>query len=622
MLQKQREQQQQGQPQVPNSQPQVPNSQPQVPNLQPQVPNSQPQVPNLQPQVQPRPGITPPVSQSATTKGEQGKVPPQKPYRPQGAAAPTTLHSAQYVAQTPTTQPKPAAKPQQAAPSHPGGVKHAAPGPTHSTAPSIGQIVSGGMLPQQLQPQQQQLRSKSQQAVVQQDVKRLKIQPPLNPAPVPASATSSAETGITSVAGINVGKVAQQGGTAPDKQNTTPKQIPFHPNQVGSTDAMPRLGVGPSVGAHPIPAPKKRSTDGPAQGQLTSQPTLKKSKQPTGVKSPGLKVQEDHTLINSFSIEQIEKHVASLNSGLHIPLVKLKAKAGEVLKTLQSHQHAWVFNSPVDPVELALPDYFQIIKRPMDLGTIKKRLENGCYHSIDDFKVDSVLTFDNAMLYNQEGSVVHNMAKEMKAVFMVEWEKMMKVLHQEEDEKRKNGEACSLCGCEKLLFEPPVFYCNGLNCPNPGKRIRRNSYFYVSANQQYHWCHQCWGELSEKPIEMADVTVKKHDLTKKKNDEVHEESWVQCDTCERWIHQICALFNTRQNKDQRSEYICPTCTVEKRRARGEEKGVSRTPMAEDLPRTNLSEWLEGNVRSKMAKTFDALAREKSKQEVCACSVLQ
>jgi len=74
----------------------------------------------------------------------------------------------------------------------------------------------------------------------------------------------------------------------------------------------------------------------------------------------GPKPQEDHTLINTFTIEQIETHIASLSTGLNVPPAKIKIKCGEVLKTLQNHQHAWVFNSPVDPVELGLPDYFQV----------------------------------------------------------------------------------------------------------------------------------------------------------------------------------------------------------------------------------------------------------------------
>jgi len=102
------------------------------------------------------------------------------------------------------------------------------------------------------------------------------------------------------------------------------------------------------------------------------------------------------------------------------PPSKLKVKCLKVLKGLQSHQHGWVFNSPVDPVELGLPDYFEVIKRPMDLGTIKKRLENGSYHELNGFKGDVNLTFDNAMLYNPKGSVVWNMAKELKDKFCVD----------------------------------------------------------------------------------------------------------------------------------------------------------------------------------------------------------
>jgi len=330
-------------------------------------------------------------------------------------------------------------------------------------------------------------------------------------------------------------------------------------------------------------------------------------------KHTGPKPQEDHTLINCFSIEQIETHIESLNKGLQLNPQRLKTKCLDVHKVLQSHQHAWVFNSPVDPVELGLPDYFEVIKRPMDLGSIKKRLENGCYHAIEDFHVDVNITFDNAMLYNPEGSVVWNMAKEMKTKFEQDYEQLIRQLNAEEEIKRKKGDSCLLCGCEKLLFEPPVFYCNGLSCPS--KRIRRNSYYFVGVNNQYHWCHQCFAELKDNQLlELGDVSLKKETLTKKKNDEVHEESWVQCDQCERWIHQICGLFNTRQNKDQRSEYTCPRCTIAERQKNNSTECTSSTPMAEDLPRTKLSERLENHVRIKVDAYFGNIAKEKSASE--------
>lgn len=48
------------------------------------------------------------------------------------------------------------------------------------------------------------------------------------------------------------------------------------------------------------------------------------------------------------------------------------------------------------------------------------------------------------------------------------------------------GESCVLCGCEKLHFEPPLYYCNGTGCNSA--RIRRNSHFYTGGRNQYHWC--------------------------------------------------------------------------------------------------------------------------------------
>jgi len=394
--------------------------------------------------------------------------------------------------------------------------------------------------------------------------------------------------------------VAAPGAAALPPQQISSQRVAYAPKQ----QPMPKQpGVAPVVAPQSkvcLPVPPATGVKY-ANGQVITP------------KFTGPKPQEDHTLINCFSVEQIETHIESLNKGLQLSPAKLKANCLEVLKVLQSHQHGWVFNSPVDPVELGLPDYFEVIKQPMDLGTIRKKLENGCYHSLDDFHNHVQITFDNAMLYNPEGSVVYNMANEMKTKFIQDFENLMQQLNAEEDAKRRNGEACSLCGCEKLLFEPPVFYCNGTNCPS--KRIRRNSYYYVGGNNQYHWCHQCFGDLKDgQLIELADVSIRKEQLTKKKNDETHEESWVQCDRCERWVHQICALFNTRQNKDQRSEFACPRCTIEERKKTGRLEATSSTPMAEDLQRTKLSEFVEGHVRKKMDEHFKKLAEEKVQKD--------
>jgi E1A/CREB-binding protein len=453
-------------------------------------------------------------------------------------------------------------------------------------------------------------------------------------APVTAAAivTTTSTTPLTSISGtISSAPVTEY---APSTISATASVEPASKKRRTSTGgALAPAPVGFQGAAMPLPQATSSGivsaggTVGLAPAKPSGQPNLIAGKPQVAAvpgiafsngqvimpKHTGPKPQEDHTLINCFSVEQIEKHIASLNNGLVLPPTKLKAKCHEILKTLQMHQHAWVFNTPVDPVELGLPDYFQVIKNPMDLGTVRKKLENGVYTKLEQFEAHVNLTFDNAMLYNPEGSVVYNMAKDMKAKFIQDWSKLIALLNAEEEVKRRNGEACLLCGCEKLLFEPPVFYCNGMNCPS--KRIRRNSYYYVAGNNQYHWCHLCFQEIREgATLDLGDMSIKKESLVKKKNDEVHEESWVQCDRCERWVHQICALFNTRQNKDQRSEYACPQCTVIERKKKGNLGPTSSTPMAEDLPRTTLSEFLENHVRSKVDEFIEQQAIEKSRTE--------
>ena len=361
-----------------------------------------------------------------------------------------------------------------------------------------------------------------------------------------------------------------------------------------------------------MPSSETKSADKPSSAAEITPKAQVKPESPTPKPTPG-KSNADRSLLKSFAIEELEVHLASLNRQTQLPPSKLKSKCLEVLKGLQTHQHGWVFNVPVDPVELGLPDYFDIIKKPMDLGTIHKKLDAGAYHDIETFQADTNLTFDNAMTYNEEGSVVYDMAKELKTKFEADFKKLLAQLETEDKERRQNERACTLCGCEKLLFEPPVFFCNGMNCQST--RIRRNSHFYVGGNNQYFWCNQCYNELDDKiPIELVDMTITKADLKKKKNDEVHEESWVQCDSCERWVHQICGLFNTRQNKEHHSEYFCPQCLLEKRKENTTQQ-LPRPLGAEDLPRTALSEWLEQNIEKRVAQKKRELAAEKAEVEV-------
>ncbi|VVB08162.1 unnamed protein product [Arabis nemorensis] len=104
----------------------------------------------------------------------------------------------------------------------------------------------------------------------------------------------------------------------------------------------------------------------------------------------------------------------------------LSSQCFALLRLLREHQLGWLFNKPVDPVKLKIPDYFSVISKPMDLGTIKSKLLKSAYSSADEFADDVRLTFSNAMFYNPPENLVHKVAKELNEIFEVRWESLKK----------------------------------------------------------------------------------------------------------------------------------------------------------------------------------------------------
>ena len=92
----------------------------------------------------------------------------------------------------------------------------------------------------------------------------------------------------------------------------------------------------------------------------------------------------------------------------------------EVLRELFSKRHAacaWPFYKPVDAKALGLHDYFDIIKQPMDLGTVKSKMDGRKYSTAAEFASDVRLIFQNCFDYNPVTHDVVGMAKKLKQVF-------------------------------------------------------------------------------------------------------------------------------------------------------------------------------------------------------------
>ncbi|KAF5102710.1 hypothetical protein D0Z00_000202 [Geotrichum galactomycetum] len=97
---------------------------------------------------------------------------------------------------------------------------------------------------------------------------------------------------------------------------------------------------------------------------------------------------------------------------------------GSVLKELMSKRHetfSFPFLEPVDPVALNCPDYFKIIKEPMDLSTISTKYNTNHYENAHEFEADVRLMLRNCYKFNPEGSPVNLMGHRLEALFDKKW---------------------------------------------------------------------------------------------------------------------------------------------------------------------------------------------------------
>lgn len=78
---------------------------------------------------------------------------------------------------------------------------------------------------------------------------------------------------------------------------------------------------------------------------------------------------------------------------------------------------AWIFYEPIDAKVLGLDDYHSVVKHPMDLSTVRYRLNANLYANAADFARDVRLIFYNTYLYTSPGHICYDMAKELQVIF-------------------------------------------------------------------------------------------------------------------------------------------------------------------------------------------------------------
>ncbi|KAF8313144.1 Bromodomain-containing protein [Clavulina sp. PMI_390] len=83
-----------------------------------------------------------------------------------------------------------------------------------------------------------------------------------------------------------------------------------------------------------------------------------------------------------------------------------------LLTELKKNEASWPFIAPVNTDEVT--DYLDVIKYPMDLGTMETKLERDQYPDIEGFIADARLIFTNCKAYNHEASQYTRLAIRME----------------------------------------------------------------------------------------------------------------------------------------------------------------------------------------------------------------
>uniref|UniRef100_A0A7S4AEH9 Bromo domain-containing protein n=1 Tax=Pseudo-nitzschia australis TaxID=44445 RepID=A0A7S4AEH9_9STRA len=105
------------------------------------------------------------------------------------------------------------------------------------------------------------------------------------------------------------------------------------------------------------------------------------------------------------------------------------------------------FSEPVDPVALNIPTYLQVIKEPMDLRTLNRKMEGNDVKSPEEFARLCRLIFENAVMFNVDPShSVHQAARTLLILFNQKYrdiERQVANLRRvgiQEDSKGKKGD--------------------------------------------------------------------------------------------------------------------------------------------------------------------------------------
>ncbi|NXD08196.1 BRD7 protein, partial [Nothocercus nigrocapillus] len=127
-----------------------------------------------------------------------------------------------------------------------------------------------------------------------------------------------------------------------------------------------------------------------------------------------LELPQEKTLTSTLSKQEVMFPTLSHSTfpfGLEVEQTPLQEALNQLMRQLQRKDPSSFFSFPV--TDFIAPGYSMIIKNPMDFSTMKEKIKNNGYQSIEELKDNFKLMCTNAMIYNKPDTIYYKAAKKL-----------------------------------------------------------------------------------------------------------------------------------------------------------------------------------------------------------------
>ncbi|CAL1354197.1 unnamed protein product [Linum trigynum] len=123
-----------------------------------------------------------------------------------------------------------------------------------------------------------------------------------------------------------------------------------------------------------------------------------------------------------------------------------------VLHKLQKKDTCGVCSELVDLEEL--PNYLDVVDHPMDFATVRKKLGNSSYSTLEQFESDILLICSNVMKYNSSDTIYHKQARGIQELAQKKFEKLRVDIERSEIERKFEQKMKSNFSAKKQMKKP------------------------------------------------------------------------------------------------------------------------------------------------------------------------